>query len=135
MERKGGGDYAARLYVTFAHDPSDLSFGERLKYEAVKALGHGDVPLRALNYVWANHADETRIAANPFTDRVMMVPVESGPANANAWRSEQRNLAEDYRRAFGEEPPPISGLAVMTDTDNTGGSATAYYGDILLKSN
>ncbi len=135
IDRKSGDDYAARLYVTFAYDPGDLSFGERLKYEAVKALGSGDVPLRALNYVWANHADETAIVENPFTDWVMMVPVESGPANLGAWQNERRNLVEDYRRAFGEEPPPISGIAVMTDTDNTGATATAYYGDIVLKNN
>jgi hypothetical protein len=30
-------------------------------------------------------------------------------------------------------PPPISGVAIMTDTDNTGESATAHYGDIVFK--
>ena len=39
---------------------------------------------------------------------------------------------EDYKKAFGEEPPMISGVAIMTDTDNTGESAIAYYGDILF---
>jgi hypothetical protein len=39
----------------------------------------------------------------------------------------------DYRAAFGEDPPPINGVAIMTDTDNTGESATAYYGDIVFK--
>jgi len=42
-------------------------------------------------------------------------------------------MKEDYKQAFGKEPPMISGIAIMTDTDNTGESATAYYGDILLK--
>ncbi len=134
MDRKSGDDYPARVYVTFAYDKSDLSFGDRLKYEAVRAFTDYDVPLRSINYIWANHADETTAAANPFTDWVMMVPAESGPARTGEWVTERHNLYEDYKRLFGEEPPPISGIAIMTDADNTGGMATAYYGDIVLKS-
>jgi hypothetical protein len=70
---------------------------------------------------------------NPYTDRVMMFVVESGSAKLNQWVNEERNVYEDYKKAFGEEPPMISGIAIMTDTDNTGEKATAYYGDILFK--
>jgi hypothetical protein len=59
--------------------------------------------------------------------------VESGTADLNQWRSERRNIFEDYRRAFGEDPPMITGVAIMTDSDNTGESATAWYGDIVFK--
>ena len=59
-----------------------------------------------------------------------MIVVESGAGKLNQWVSEERNVHEDYVKAFGEEPPLISGVAIMTDTDNTGESATAYYGDI-----
>jgi len=56
------------------------------------------------------------------------------PSNtSNRWVTEERNLYEDYKNAFGEEPPMVSGVAIMTDTDNTGESATAYYGDIFFK--
>ncbi|HNP30842.1 MAG TPA: DUF3047 domain-containing protein, partial [Nitrospirales bacterium] len=40
---------------------------------------------------------------------------------------------EDYKKAFGEDPPNISGVAIMTDTDNTKESAIAYFGDIVFK--
>ena len=132
IRRKGGDDYPARIYVTFDYDPGDLSFGDRLKYRALKALGYDDVPVRALSYVWANRADETQIVPNAFTDWVQMVPVESGPANLGRWRTERRDVVRDYRAAFGEDPPAISGIAIMTDTDNTKGQATAYFGDIRL---
>jgi hypothetical protein len=49
------------------------------------------------------------------------------------WVEVERNVYEDYKRAFKEEPPPVSGIAVMTDTDQTGESATAWYGDIELR--
>ena len=62
-----------------------------------------------------------------------MIVVESGRVLINQWVNEERNVYEDYRKAFGEEPPMVSGVAIMTDTDNTGESAIAYYGDIVFK--
>ncbi len=132
VRRKGGDDYPARIYITFDFDPSDLSFGDRLKYRALRALGYDDIPVRALSYIWANQAGETRIVPNAFTDWVQMVPVQSGPANLGTWQSESRDIVADYRAAFDEEPPAISGIAIMTDADNTNGEATAYFGDIKL---
>jgi hypothetical protein len=62
----------------------------------------------------------------------MVVAVESGPGKVGTWVAEQRNIYEDYKRAFGEEPPRIGAVAVMTDTDDTGDDVTAWYGDITL---
>jgi len=72
---------------------------------------------------------------NPYTDRAMMIAVESGAGKVSQWVTQTRNVLEDYRKAFHSDPPMISGVAIMTDTDNTGESATAYYGDITFKSN
>ena len=133
VTRRSGDDYPARIYVTFDFPVSRLSFGDRVKYRALRALGYRDVPTRALNYIWANRAGETEIVPNPFTDWVQMVPVESGPAHVGRWRDARRNVAADYRAAFGEAAPAITGIAIMTDADNTGGAATAYYGDITME--
>jgi hypothetical protein len=130
--RKDGDDYPARLYITFDYDPRKLSFSERLKYQAAKLFYGEYPPLAAINYIWESHAAIGAMVPNPFTDRVMMIVVESGADKLNQWVNEERNVYEDYKRAFGEKPPQISGVAVMTDTDNTGESATAYYGDILF---
>jgi hypothetical protein len=126
---KDGDDFAARLFVTFDHDPG---LGGRLKRSALRALGYDDVPTRALNYVWANRAPTDTVFASAHTDWVQMIPVERGSTRAGAWVVETRNVRADYRRAFGEAPPALTGVALMTDTDNTGGSATAYYGDIVF---
>lgn len=56
-----------------------------------------------------------------------MIVVESGPAKLKTWVIEERNVYEDYTRAFGGEPSMISGVAIMTDTDNTDESAEAYF--------
>ena len=128
--KKSGADYPARIYVTFDYDPSKLGFFERMKYRSLRAMGYDDVPLRALNYVWASQTPVGRIVPNPYTDWIMTVPVESGCAHCGTWRTARRNVGADYRAAFGEEPPPVSGVAILTDTDHTGERAVAYYGDI-----
>ena len=128
---KDGDDYAARLYVTFDYD--DLGFGDRVKLTALRALGYDELPTRALNYIWANRIEQGTVLQNPYTDWVMMVAVRSGEAEAGQWITERRNVLKDYREAFGEDPPPVNGIAIMTDTDNTGGTATAYYGDIVFR--
>jgi len=133
VHRKEGDDYPARIYITFEYDPSKLSFFEKVKYETIKLLYGQYPPLAAINYIWESKAPIGTMVPNPFTDRVMMFVVESGPSKLNQWVNEERNIFEDYKKAFGQEPPMISGIAIMTDTDNTGESATAYYGDILFK--
>jgi Protein of unknown function (DUF3047) len=131
VHKKGGDDYPARLYITFEYDPAKLGFTDTLKYKSIKLL-HGEVPLRAINYIWESKAPEGTVVPNPYTNWVMMIVVESGKTRAGQWVKEKRNIYEDYKKAFGEEPGRITGVAVMTDTDNTGESAIAYYGDILF---
>jgi hypothetical protein len=128
--RKDGDDYAARVYVTFRYDPSRVSAVERAKYALAKQLDGEYPPHAGLTYVWDARLPPGTVLPNAYTDRVRMIVVRSGGAEAGRWVAETRNVLEDYRRAFGEEPPPVSGIAVMTDTDQTGGRATAWYGDI-----
>jgi len=133
VHKKEGDDYPARIYITFEYDPGKLSFFEKAKYKTIKLLYGQYPPLAAINYIWESKAPVGTMVPNPYTDRVMMFVVESGEAKLNQWVNQERNVYEDYKKAFGEEPPMISGVAIMTDTDNTGESATAYYGDILFK--
>jgi hypothetical protein len=129
--RKDGDDYPARLYITFEYDPDKVSFGKKLKYKAGQVL-FGDIPIGAINYVWERKAPVGSIIDNAYTDFVKMVVVESGPQRLGMWVEEQRNIYEDYKNAFGEEPPLINGVAIMSDTDNTKERAVAYYGDITF---
>jgi len=128
-----GDDYPVRLYVAFRYAPERLSFADRVKYAAARFL-YGEYPPHAgLNYIWETKAPEGTLVTNPFVDRVKMIVVESGPARLRQWVGYERDIVADYRRAFGEDPPPISGVALMTDSDNTGESVVAYYGDITLR--
>ena len=60
--------------------------------------------------------------------------VDSGSENLGEWQHFERNIYEDYVEIYGEEPPKIGGIAIMTDSDDTGGSARAWFGDILFRS-
>ena len=132
VTQKDGDDYPARLYITFAYDSGKVSLFEKAKYETARLLYGQYPPLGALNYIWDTKAAKGTIVPNPYTARVMMIVVESGAGDVNRWVTEERNVYEDYKAAFGEEPPLISGVAIMTDTDNTGEAATAFYGDIVF---
>jgi hypothetical protein len=132
VRRKEGDDYPARIYVSFRYSPERLTVFERTKYAAARIF-YGEYPPHAgLNYIWDARAPAGTIVPNPYTDRVRMVVVESGTENLGRWLAYERDIVADYRQAFGEEPPPISGVAVMTDADNTGEEVVAYYGDIAL---
>ncbi len=130
VHRKEGDDYPARIYVAFEYDPGKLNFFEKVQYQAAKLLYGQYPPLGAISYIWESRAPAGTIVPNPFTSRVKMIVVESGAEKLNRWVREERNVYEDYIKAFGKEPPAVSGVAIMTDTDNTGESATAFYGDI-----
>lgn len=129
VSRKDGDDYPARLYITFEYDPDKVSFSRKLKYKAGRAI-FGDIPIAALNYIWETKTPVGTIVENAYTDFAQMIIVESGPQKVGTWIDEERNIYEDYKNAFGQEPPMINGVAIMTDTDDTRERATAYYGDI-----
>lgn len=107
---KSGDDYAARIYVIFPH-----WFFPKTK---------------TLNYIWGNQLPKDSFQRNVYTSNAVMIAVESGSAKTGEWIAVQRNLIDDYRMAFGEEPPKVGAIAIMTDTDNTGATAVAWYGDI-----
>jgi hypothetical protein len=109
---KQGDDYAARVYIIFP--------------------GRFFWQMRALNYVWANNLPKGEFITSAFTENAKMLAVESGSAKAGQWINEERDILADYRTVFGEEPPEAGGIAIMTDGDNTGTEATAWYGDITL---
>jgi hypothetical protein len=115
MEKtKAGDDYSARMYVVFP--------------------GFFFWQTKAINYVWAGRLPKEESFPNPFTRNAMMVVVESGADKAGSWVNEQRDILADYRHLFGGEPRKLGAIAIMTDSDNTGGSATAWYSDITLSS-
>lgn len=130
LATREGDDYPARVYVLFDYDIRKLSFVRRVKMKLARAFYGAEMPLAALCYVWDGKAPKESSAWSAYTDRVRVIVAESGSASLNKWVTVRRNVAADFRAAFGEAPPPVSGVAIATDTDDTGESAVAFYGDI-----
>lgn len=130
LATKAGDDYAARLYVFFDRQPGQMSFGDRLAYALGRARYGNQLPAAALCYVWDNKQPVGTVRSNAYTGFVKMVVATSGKAQQDKWVTLQRDVAADYRRAFGTRPPRITGIATAVDTDNTGESTVSYFGDI-----
>ena len=129
---KSGDDYAARVYVIFKYNFEDLSEGEQSRVNWYKFFNGKLPPLATLNYIWANKMAVGNIVSSPYTDRVKMVILKNKESSLQEWHVEERNIYEDYKKAFGEEPKDVISIAIMTDTDNTGEMAETYFGDIVV---
>ncbi|MDP2922641.1 MAG: DUF3047 domain-containing protein [Candidatus Omnitrophota bacterium] len=105
-------DYAARIYVIF---PSWIFTN-----------------IRSLEYVWDETKPEGTIIASPYFSNIKLIVVRSGRKNPQEWVFEERNIYEDYKRAFGKNPGWVGAIAIMTDTDNTLSTAEALYTDIKV---
>ena len=134
-KEKAGDDYPLRVYVMFSYDPARATLGERLTYGAAKAIYGKYPPHSTLNYVWTGRNLSERIIQSPYTEKAFMVVLEKGKERVGQWVEESVNVLEDYRKAFGKDPPSTAGLAVMSDTDNAGGSAVAYLDFIEVSDN
>ena len=130
--RKAGDDYAARVYVAFQYDAAGASLWERSRFAAYRLLYGRYPPGLALNYVWESRLPAGTVLDNAYTARAKIVVARSGAAEAGRWVTETRDVYEDYRRIVGALPPRIVGIALMTDTDDTGERTVAYYDAITL---
>jgi hypothetical protein len=104
---RAGDDFLARVYV----------------------IREGFLPwqTRAINYVWSREHPVGSHWPNPFTGNAIMVVVQSGDEGLGEWHSFERDVAADFRRFHGTKIDKVDAVAVMTDTDNSGGRAVACY--------
>lgn len=125
-------DSPARIMLEFDGDKSKLSFSDRAASSFAKQLGGRELPYATLMYVWSNSAPVGTVIPNPHAKRIQMVVASSGAAGVGKWQELKRNVREDFKRAFNEEPGLLKSVGVMSDTDNTGTKAEAWYGDLTF---
>jgi len=123
-------DSPARISLGFDGDRSKLTLGEKTASAISRNATGRELPYAQIVYVWANTAPVGTVIANPHTRRVEMVVAASGSAEVGKWVTVTRNVVDDFHKAFGEEPGPMTEVGVLTDTDNTGDSVEGWYGDI-----
>jgi hypothetical protein len=123
-------DSPARIVLSFEGDTRTLPFDDRIFFNRVRSLSGIVMPYATLMYIWENRQPPGTVIRNQNTSRVRMIVVESGEAGTGQWRDVVRNAYDDYRLAFGEEPPRLMSIGLMTDSDNTGTTTEAFFGDI-----
>lgn len=111
--QKSGDDYAARVYVVIS--------GGILFWRT-----------HAISYVWASDEAQGRHWPNAFTGNALMIATQSGDQRMGQWVHEKRNVLQDIKDLLGLDNTEINAVAIMTDTDNSKQSATAYYGNIYF---
>jgi Protein of unknown function (DUF3047) len=132
MDRKTGDDYAARVYVFFDVPLDTLSFADRSRIRLARMVAGTDVPTAAICYVWDNKHRIGHSAWSPYSSRVRKIVLQTGPEFVGQWKSESRDLAADFKAAFGFDMPAVTGVAVGSDTDNTDDHVTTWFGDVAI---
>ena len=125
-EKKSGDDYPIRIYIAFKYDPEKAGTFERIKYGIAKKIYGEYPPQSSLIYVWASREDQKEIVVSPYSNRSKVIALEKGPGQVGTWKDEEIDIVNDYRRAFGTDPPPVADIAVMNDSDNTKEKSQSY---------
>jgi hypothetical protein len=112
--KKNTDDQAAQLYVTWPRFP-----------QAVRS--------QIIGYIWDTSAPAGSFVKSQKTGMVTYVVVRSGPADLGKWLTERRNVADDYRKIYGEQPDGPGAISIALDSDDTSSSAESYFGRILFK--
>jgi hypothetical protein len=112
---KKGHDYAARVFV-------------------IKKTGSTALSNRAINYVFSsnNHIDNNW--PSPYTKKSIDYVLSSTKNNLNEWITVKANVKKHFKELHDLDVKEISGLAIMTDTDNSKLKAIAYYQNIYFSS-
>jgi len=136
LRTKSGDDTALKVCVFFDLPLDKVPFVERQLLRAVRTQSSEPLPAATVCYVWDAHLPVGTAIPNAFTKRVRYKVLESGPARLHRWTPEQRDLAADFIELFGDESkevPPVTGVAVGADADNTHGHSLAHVADMVLE--
>lgn len=125
-------DAPVRLLLAFEGDDAKLSLRNRMVFELARAMTGEAPPYATLMYIWHATAAPETVIISSHTDRIRKIVVGSGEIGQRSWQRFRRDIAADFRRAFGEEPGPLVQTALMTDADNSQGQAEACYGRLIF---
>ena len=110
---KKGHDYAARVF-------------------AVKKTGTTPLSNRAINYVFSSNSEIGLNWSSPYTKKSIDNVLASTKNNLNEWITVKANVKEDFKKFHDLDVNELSGLAIMSDTDNSKMKAIAYYQNIYF---
>tara|TARA_R110002167_G_scaffold81721_6_gene223518 strand:+ start:365 stop:1024 length:660 start_codon:yes stop_codon:yes gene_type:complete len=132
LREKGGDDRRLAVSVAFEYEnPSESIFRKAIR-QMLETIYGANLPGRVISYTWASENAVGTVFDNPYSGADAKTSViRSGSDTAASMVTVMPKA--DYRRLFGEDPPPISFIAVFADTDGTGASVTSRLSDLCLR--
>jgi hypothetical protein len=87
-----------------------------------------------LSYIWDSTAPKGTIASAsaPLFKKIFDVVMQSGTQGLGTWITERRNLIDDYKQAYGEEPEVIEGVRIQINSQHTQSRAESYWRSIAV---
>jgi hypothetical protein len=133
LERRDAEDMPLRVCALFDLPLQAVPFIERQLLRAVRIGSADDPPAASVCYVWDSRLRPGTTLASPFTRRIRYVVLEGDGTPLHAWRRERRELGTDFLALFGDEArevPPLVGVAVGADADNTQGHSVGHVAEL-----
>ncbi len=113
---KKGHDFAARVFV-------------------VKKTGLTPLSNKAINYVFSSNNNINEYWRSPYTKSSIDYVLSTTKENLNEWVTVKANVKDHFKKLHGLDVENITGIALMTDTDQSKKPAIAYYQNIYFSSN
>lgn len=114
VRRKETDDQAVQVYVPFPRFPAWIN-------------------TRLVGYIWENKTPKGLKVTSQKSSNTRYIVLESGPEKLGQWVEEERNVYEDYKTLFGDEPPLAGGITLMIDSDDTHSRAESFINDIRIE--
>jgi hypothetical protein len=135
LRTKNGDDTSVKVCVFFDLPITRVPFVERQVLRMARAASEEPLPASTVCYVWDRTLPAGSVLDNAYTHRMRYLVLQGGAQNLHRWVAEHRDVGADFLRLFGNESsqiPPIVGVAVGADADNTHGHSVAHVADLVL---
>ncbi len=129
LQSKTGDDAAVKVCMSFDLPLDRVPFMERQVLKLARSRTGQDLPAATLCWVWGAGEAKGALLPNAYSRRVRYIVLRNREDALSMWFEEGRDVAADFRRAFGDETselPPVTALIVAGDGDNTGGTSVAH---------
>jgi len=136
LHERQGDDTALKVCVLWDMPIEHVPFLERQLLRAARDRSDVEIPAATVCYVWDSHLAPGTHIDSPFTRRLRYLVLRSGADPLHRWLPERRDIAADFAALFGSESPelpPLVGIAVGADADNTHSHSVAHVADLSLE--
>jgi len=113
VREKSTDDQAAQVYIAFPKFPTTVN-------------------TRIIGYIWDNECPKGGTVTSQWWSKLKCIVLRDKTDKLNQWFKERRNVYEDYKRLFGEEPPNVGGISLYINSQHTKSSAESYFDDVYF---